>query len=72
MATNDAGGYSVSQGAPDLSNGAGGTLPAGDLSEVLHYTDMADPGWFGRTERPGPDQRGGVVHQRAAYQPGPG
>ena len=42
VATNDPHGYSVVQSAPDLT-GPSGTLPAGDLSEVLHF-DVTGPG----------------------------
>jgi hypothetical protein len=44
IGTNDPSGYNVSQAAPDLSNGAGGTIGVGNLSEVLNYTDAGHPG----------------------------
>jgi hypothetical protein len=44
VGTNCPTGYTVSQAAPDLSNGAGSNLPAGSLSDVLSYTDAVHPG----------------------------
>ena len=51
VATNDGAGYTISQSAPDLSNGSGGTLPAGDLSYVLHATNAGGAGQPGRRPR---------------------
>ncbi len=61
LATNDQLGWSISEAAPDLSDGAAGdTLPATDLSEVLHYA-MVFPAAPGQTGAESLTNPGGII-----------